>query len=158
MLALRGFDRRLDARIYVLHRLHRFGAAQNVADAADIARHPQSDAVLGEVVGELVEHLYSRDVDEGDVRGVQHDRACSRALGRRLDVIPHPVGIGEEEPALDAENHDPGQGFSVRQAADVGVVIGAGGLGELGDAGAGGPVQQQRQRDGDADEEEEEDE
>ena len=88
-----------------------------------------------EVVGELLEHPHRGDVDERDRLGVEHHAdACPAAAARAWIAVAHRVGVGEEQPGLDAQHGDARLGRVLRVAVDVAELAGgAGHAAELGD-------------------------
>jgi hypothetical protein len=82
-------------------------AAQDVAHLPDVARDDERDAVAPKVLGEVLQHPCRAHVDERHRLGIEHDRP--RVV---VDVLAdrgaHVLGVGEEEPALDAQHDDAG--------------------------------------------------
>ena len=96
-----------------------------------------------EVVGELVEHAHGGDVDERDGLGVEHDAADAGRGGVRPDRRADGVGVGEEQPGLDAQHGDARHRRRSRGGVEVAELVGGpGDLAELGDVRLRRPVQQ----------------
>ena len=129
------------------------GPAQDVADLADVAGDHQLDPGPPQVTGQQDEHAGGADVDVGGGLGVEHDRSGPRLGGVGPDGVADGVGVGEEQAALDPQEHDPRLELVLGVALDVAVVAGpARDLAEHGHMGPRGPVEQQQQRHRDADE------
>jgi hypothetical protein len=72
-----------------------------------------------QVVAHRDQHVHGREVDGRDRLRVEHDGTDARVACICADGLAHRVGVGEEEPALDPQDHDARNGGHIGIPFDV---------------------------------------
>lgn len=84
----------------------RLSCGQDVVHLAELARKDEPNVMSLEPVTQPLHHVGSADVDAGDGLGVEDHRSDAGTVRGGTDHGFDAVSIGEEEPALNAQDDD----------------------------------------------------